>query len=174
MNTQEILTIIAMAALGLCLVLAFSKGMTKNLKTKESMTHVCSLLVVIAVALLAVTQFLSDKKENMDWEIGTVATSSMPNDGRAKKGGGKVSMGQMESSGTCCPGYECSSGPSCDYPGGYCAGGYSCFSNGGGGGGGGPTMCVDSEGSGQTCDTSSCAEKDCASNYGTGAICKSC
>jgi len=64
MNTQEILTIIAMAALGLCLVLAFSKGMTKNLKTKESMTHACSFLVLIAVALLAVTQFLSEK-ENM-------------------------------------------------------------------------------------------------------------
>tara|TARA_B110000208_G_C11797120_1_gene440134 strand:+ start:1731 stop:2195 length:465 start_codon:yes stop_codon:yes gene_type:complete len=92
MNTQEILTIIAMAALGLCLVLAFSKGMTKNLKTKSAMTHACSFLVVIAVALLAVTQFLSEK-ENMDWEIGSVATASMPNGGRAKKGGGKASMG---------------------------------------------------------------------------------
>jgi hypothetical protein len=92
MNTQEILTIIAMAALGLCLVLAFSKGMTKNLKTKESMTHACSFLVLIAVALLAVTQFLSEK-ENMDWEIGSVATASIPNGGRAKKGGGKASMG---------------------------------------------------------------------------------
>jgi len=95
MNTQEILTIIAMAALGLCLVLAFSKGMTKNLKTKSAMTHVCSFLVVIAVALLAVTQFLS-KKENMtaggDWEIGSVATASRPNDG-ARTGGKKVSMG---------------------------------------------------------------------------------
>ena len=64
MKTQHILTITAMAALGLCLVLAFSKGMTKNLKTKESMTHACSFLVLIAVALLAVTQFLSEK-ENM-------------------------------------------------------------------------------------------------------------
>jgi hypothetical protein len=92
MNTQEILTIIAMAALGLCLVLAFSKGLTKNLKTKESITHVCSLLVVIAVSLLAVTQFLSEK-ENMEWEIGSVATASRPNGGIAKKGGKKASMG---------------------------------------------------------------------------------
>ena len=92
MNTQEILTIIAMAALGLCLVLAFSKGMTKNLKTKSAMTHVCSLLVVIAVALVAVTQFLSEK-ENMEWEIGSVATASRPNGGIAKKGGKKASMG---------------------------------------------------------------------------------
>jgi hypothetical protein len=101
MNTQEILTIIAMAALGLCLVLAFSKGLTKNLKTKESITHVCSLLVVIAVALLAVTQFLSDKKENMEWEIGSVATASRPNVGKAKKGGKKASMGQMGSGSPC-------------------------------------------------------------------------
>ena len=92
MNTQEILTIIAMAALGLCLVLAFSKGMTKNLKTKESMTHACSFLVLIAVALLAVTQFLSEK-ENMDWEIGSVATTSMPNGGESKEGWGKGEYG---------------------------------------------------------------------------------
>ena len=98
MNTQEILTIIAMAALGLCLVLAFSKGLTKNLKTKESLTHVCSFLVVIAVALLAVTQFLSEQ-ENMDWEIGSVATSSMPNGGARTKGGKKVSMGVGDSGG---------------------------------------------------------------------------
>jgi len=97
MKTQEILTIIAMAALGLCLVLAFSKGLTKNLKTKESITHVCSFLVVIAVSLLAVTQFLSDKKENMEWEIGSVATASRPNVGRAKKGGKKASMGLGDS-----------------------------------------------------------------------------
>lgn len=104
MKTQEILTIIAMAALALCLVLAFSKGLTKNLKTKESMTHVCSLLVVIAVALLAVTQFLSEK-ENMEWEIGSVATASRPNGGARTKGGGNVSMG-VEPNITCnanCP-----------------------------------------------------------------------
>jgi hypothetical protein len=98
MNTQEILTIIAMAALGLCLVLAFSKGMTKNLKTKSAMTHVCSFLVVIAVALLAVTQFLSEK-ENMDWEIGTVATASMPN-GRGS-GGKKMGMGLGDTASGC-------------------------------------------------------------------------
>jgi len=95
MKTQHILTITAMAALGLCLVLAFSKRLTKNLKTKETMSHIFSFLVFIAIALVAVTQFLSEK-ENMTaggyWEIGTVATSSMPNDG-AKTGGKKVSMG---------------------------------------------------------------------------------
>ena len=100
MNTQEILTIIAMASLGLCLVLAFSKRLTKNTKTKESLTHVCSLLVVITVALLAVTQFLSEK-ENMDWEIGSVATSSMPNGERAKKGGKNASMGVGDSNCKC-------------------------------------------------------------------------
>ena len=92
MKTQHILTIIAMAALGLCLVLAFSKRLTKNLKTKETMSHIFSFLVFIAIALVAVTQFLSEK-ENMDWEIGSVETASMPNGGRAKKGGKKVSMG---------------------------------------------------------------------------------
>ena len=102
MKTQEILTIIAMAALGLCLVLAFSKGLTKNLKTKESLTHVCSFLVVIAVALLAVTQFLSEQ-ENMDWEIGSVATSSMPNGGARTKGGKKVSMGEPITCNANCP-----------------------------------------------------------------------
>ena len=97
MKTQHILTITAMAALGLCLVLAFSKRLTKNLKTKETMSHIFSFLVFIAIALVAVTQLLSEK-ENMtaggDWEIGTVETASMPNDG-AKTGGKKVSMGQM-------------------------------------------------------------------------------
>ena len=115
MNTQEILTIIAMAALGLCLVLAFSKGMTKNLKTKESMTHACSFLVLIAVALLAVTQFLSEK-ENMDWEIGSVATASMPN-GRGS-GGKKMGMEAEDGSDCCCadptqeqcPSFGCSKG----------------------------------------------------------------
>jgi len=57
------------------------------------MAHACAFLVVIAVALLAVTQFLMER-ENMDWEIGSVATSSMPNSGRTK-GGEKVSMGQI-------------------------------------------------------------------------------
>jgi hypothetical protein len=92
MKTQEILTIIAMAALALCLVLAFSKGLTNNTNTKSAMTHVCSLLVVIAVALLAVTQFLSEK-ENMDWEIGSVATVSRPN-GRGS-GGKKMGLGKI-------------------------------------------------------------------------------
>ena len=90
MKTQHILTITAMAALGLCLVLAFSKRLTKNLKTKETMSHVFSFLVFIAIALVAVTQLLSEK-ENMVWEIGSVETASMPN-GRGS-GGKKESMG---------------------------------------------------------------------------------
>ena len=114
MKTQEILTIIAMAALALCLVLAFSKGLTNKANTKSAMTHACSLLVVIAVALLAVTQFLSEK-ENMEWEIGSVATSSMPN-GRGS-GGKKMGLGVGDNN--CCIGVCNPSTDKCDSP-AYC------------------------------------------------------
>ena len=61
-NTRNILTIIALSALGLCLFVALAKMAVKSDKTKKSCDNVCGMLVFIAAVLLAVAQFVEDSK----------------------------------------------------------------------------------------------------------------
>jgi len=61
-NTRNILTIIALSALGLCLFVALAKMAMKSDKTKKSCDHACGMLAFIAAVLLAVAQFMEDSK----------------------------------------------------------------------------------------------------------------
>ena len=63
MQTREILSIVALAALGLCLLCGLAKMAMKNPKAKQSCDHACSLLVFVAVVLVGVSQLL--KENNM-------------------------------------------------------------------------------------------------------------
>ena len=63
MKTREILSIVALAALGLCLLCGLAKMAMKGPKAKQSCDHACSLLVFVAVVLVGVSQLL---KENND------------------------------------------------------------------------------------------------------------
>ncbi len=61
MNTREILSIVALAALGLCLFCGLAKATMKGPKVKQSCDHACSLLVLLAVVLLGVSQLLEEE-----------------------------------------------------------------------------------------------------------------
>ena len=62
MNTREILSIVALAALGLCLLCGLAKMAMKGPKAKQSCDHACSLLVFVAVVLVGVSQLLEEEK----------------------------------------------------------------------------------------------------------------
>ena len=62
MQTREILSIVALAALGLCLLCGLAKMAMKNPKAKQSCDHACSLLVFVAVVLVGVSQLLEEEK----------------------------------------------------------------------------------------------------------------
>lgn len=68
MQTEKMLTIIALAALGLCLLMGLLKMMMKDAKKKRGCDTACSMLVFVAVVLLAVNQMMhehdEDKKKN--------------------------------------------------------------------------------------------------------------
>ena len=61
-NTRNILTIIALSALGLCLFMTLAKMAMKGDKRKKACDNVCGMLVFIAAVLLAVAQFMEDSK----------------------------------------------------------------------------------------------------------------
>jgi hypothetical protein len=61
METREILSIVALASLGLCLLCTVAKTTMKNPKAKQACVHACSLLVFVAVVLLAVSQLLEQE-----------------------------------------------------------------------------------------------------------------
>ncbi len=63
MNTREILSIVALAALGLCLLCGLAKMAMKGPKAKQSCDHACSLLVFVAVVLVGVSQLLKENKD---------------------------------------------------------------------------------------------------------------
>ena len=63
MQTREILSIVALAALGLCLLCGLAKMAMKGPKAKQSCDHACSLLVFVAVVLVGVSQLLEENKD---------------------------------------------------------------------------------------------------------------
>ena len=63
MQTREILSIVALAALGLCLLCGLAKMAMKSSKAKQSCDHACSLLVFVAVVLVGVSQLLEENKD---------------------------------------------------------------------------------------------------------------
>ena len=60
-TTREILSIVALAALGLCLLFGLAKMAMKGPKAKQGCDQACSLLVFVAIVLLGVSQLLGDK-----------------------------------------------------------------------------------------------------------------
>ena len=60
MNNKEILSIIAVSALGLCLLLGLAKMAMKSDKAKKGCDNACSLLVFVAVVLVSVSQLLGE------------------------------------------------------------------------------------------------------------------
>ena len=58
MNNEEILSLTALSAMGLCLLCILAKMMTKNDKAKKRCDQVCSLLVFISVVLVGVSQLV--------------------------------------------------------------------------------------------------------------------
>jgi hypothetical protein len=104
MKTREILSIVALAALGLCLLCGLAKMAMKNPKAKQSCDHACSLLVFVAVVLVGVSQLIEEegyKELNLPyWEPGVGALPwTFSGEGKMKK---KMSMGLGDSgNGTC-------------------------------------------------------------------------
>ena len=79
MKTREILSIVALAALGLCLLCGLAKMAMKGPKAKQSCDHACSLLVFVAVVLVGVSQLLKENKDGYkelnlpNWTVGVGA-----------------------------------------------------------------------------------------------------
>jgi len=96
MNTREILSIVALAALGLCLLSGLVKMAMKGPKAKQSCDHACSLLVFVAIVLLGVSQLLEEEGyKELDlpfWEPG-VGALPWTFSGEGKMKGNKASMG---------------------------------------------------------------------------------
>ena len=100
MNTREILSIVALAALGLCLLCGLAKMAMKGPKAKQSCDHACSLLVFVAVVLVGVSQLLEEEGyKELDlpyWEPGVGALPwTFSGEGKMKKK--KMSMGLGDS-----------------------------------------------------------------------------
>ena len=66
MNTKEILTIVALATLGLCLLCSLAKAAMKGDKGKKHCDKACGAFVFLAIVLLAVSQLLGDENEKYD------------------------------------------------------------------------------------------------------------
>jgi len=110
MQTREILSIVALAALGLCLLCGLAKMAMKNPKAKQSCDHACSLLVFVAVVLVGVSQLIEEEGyKELDlpyWEPGVGALPwTFSGEGKMKKK--KMSMGlgdsKCGSAGYCSP-----------------------------------------------------------------------
>ena len=64
MNMKEILAIVALIALGLCLLCSLAKAvMKKGDKRKNYCIRVCGTSVVLAIILLAVSQLMGVEEE---------------------------------------------------------------------------------------------------------------
>jgi hypothetical protein len=64
MNTKEILSIVALAALGLCLLCCLAKAaMKKGDKGKNHCDKACGAFVFLAIILLAVSQLMGEKEK---------------------------------------------------------------------------------------------------------------
>lgn len=70
MKTQEILTIIALSALGLCLLCGLAKMAMKNPKKRSDCDKACGALFFVAVALMAVGQLLGETHTTSGFEMG--------------------------------------------------------------------------------------------------------
>ena len=113
MLTKEILSIIALAALGLCLICGLAKMAMKSVKAKKGCDDACSLLVFIAVVLLGVSQLPGEEKFSL---TGSGCSSGLS--GKAfedcKKTGNAIDLGRNNGK-FCCGtmsavGSGCSSG----------------------------------------------------------------
>lgn len=62
MKTQEILSITALSALGLCLLCGLAKMVMKSNEAKENCDKACGMLVFVAVALIGVRQLLTEEE----------------------------------------------------------------------------------------------------------------
>ena len=62
MNTQEILSIIALSLLGLCFLSGLVKMTMKNESHKKPYEQGCAASVFIAVVLLGISQLLTEEK----------------------------------------------------------------------------------------------------------------
>jgi len=63
MKTREILSIVALAALGFFVLCGLAKMAMKSSKAKQSCDHACSLLVFVAVVLVGVSQLLEENND---------------------------------------------------------------------------------------------------------------
>jgi len=63
MKTREILSIVALVALGLCLICGLVKVTMKGPKAKHSCDHACSLSLFVAVVLVGVSQLLEENRD---------------------------------------------------------------------------------------------------------------
>ena len=66
MQTREVLSIITLAALGVCLICGLAKMVMKSDKVKRGCDGACNLLVFVAVVLLGVGQLLGENKDGYD------------------------------------------------------------------------------------------------------------
>lgn len=77
MNTKEILTIVALTALGLCLLCILAKSaMKKGDKSKKACGKACGAFVFLAIILLAVSQLLGEGTEKFECEVGAQHNST--------------------------------------------------------------------------------------------------
>ena len=63
MNTQEILSIIALSLLGLCFLCGLAKTAMKKDSDKKNCDKACSLAIFAAVALVGVSQLLTETEK---------------------------------------------------------------------------------------------------------------
>ena len=63
MKTREILSIVALAALGLCLLCGLAKMTMKNENSKKTCDNACGILMFVALALIGVSQLIDETEK---------------------------------------------------------------------------------------------------------------
>ena len=89
MKTQEILSIVALAVLGLCLLCGLAKMAMKGDKAKKSCDKACSMAIFAAVVLVGVSQLLTETEKYS----ATPSPSSETELGKFLSGKGHVCIG---------------------------------------------------------------------------------
>ena len=104
MNTKEILTIIALAALGLCLLCSLTKAVMKGDKGKKHCDKAGGAFVFLAIILLAVSQLLGEA------ETYEHAPTPMATKGGYCAGKNSETPPYIDTLTECCSDSECKSG----------------------------------------------------------------
>lgn len=121
MNTKEILSIVALAALGLCLLCCLAKAaMKKGDKSRKHCDKACGAFVFVAIVLMAVSQLLGEREKYMGCQLMGTHGNGLCHDGNVGGNCGSgtdIKCGVFGADSECatCPSKYCKENTCCKY-----------------------------------------------------------